>query len=330
MKTIVVTGGGGFIGSNLVAGLLARGTHRVIVCDRFGQDDKWLNLSKHAVAEILLPELLFDWLNVHHDDVEMIFHIGATSSTLEKNIDLVLVNNFSFSLRVWRWCVKHQKRLVYASSGSTYGDSTQGFDDDLSLEYLRKLKPLSGYGWSKHLFDSHVAGEVHHKRPVPPQWVGLKFFNAYGPNEYHKGDQQSVITKMALHAVQGGAVRLFRSMRPDYKDGGQKRDVIYVKDCTKVMLWLIDSPAVSGLFNLGTGQARTFEDMAHAIFAAINKKPSIHYIDMPENLADRYQYFTEARMQRLLDAGYKEPFTPLEDGVRDYVRHYLQQKDHYL
>jgi len=330
MKTILVTGGGGFIGSNLVAALLERGSHHVAVCDTFGSSEKWRNLSKHPVSEIIAPKQMFEWLDSHHQQVEMIYHLGSKSSTVEKDIDLILKHNFLLSLQVWRWCHAHGVRLIYASAAATYGDGHEGFDDSIDPAYLRRLKPMSGYGWSKHLFDMHVATAFAGGECALPQWVGLKIFNTYGPNEYHKEDQRSVISKIAPQAIQGASVKLFRSYNKDYPDGGQKRDVIYVKDTARVMMWLLDHTQVSGLFNLGTGKASTYNDMAKAIFAAINRPSNIHYFDMPHELVDNYQYVTEANMQRLRVAGYTEPFTPIEEGIRDYVQNYLLKEEHYL
>ena len=330
MKTILVTGGGGFIGSNLAAQLLARGTHNVVICDMFGHTEKWRNLGKHFASELISPELLFDWLARKGGEVEMIYHLGSVSSTTEHDVDLILKHNLHLSLDLWRWCNDNGVRLVYASASATYGAGQQGFDDNGDLDYLQTLRPLSGYGWSKHLFDVHVATAIAGGRAKLPQWVGLKLFNTYGPNEYHKGDQQSVIAKIAPHAIQGGAVSLFRSYNSNYPDGGQRRDVIYVKDVVRVLLWLLDNPKVSGLYNLGTGQASTFNDMARAIFAATRKEPRIRYIDMPETLVHKYQYLTEANVSKLRAAGYTDAFTSLEDGVRDYVQNYLTKDDPYL
>ena len=330
MKTILVTGGGGFIGSNLVAALLARGTHHIVVCDRFGTNEKWRNLSKHPVFEIIPPEQMFEWLEFNKQHIDIVYHLGAKSSTVEKDVDLVLKSNFTLSLKIWRWCNARGVRLVYASSYSTYGDGKQGFDDNIDLAYMNTLRPLNGYGWSKHIFDMHVAGCLARKECVLPQWVGVKLFNVYGPNEYHKEDQKSVVSNVALHAVQGGNVRLFRSYNPDYPNGGQKRDFIYVKDVVRVMLWLLDNPGVSGLLNVGTGKASTFNEMATALFAALNRSPNISYIDMPEDLVKKYQYFTEAKIDRLRASGYKEAFTPLADGVKDYVQNYLLKDDQYM
>lgn len=330
MKTILVTGGGGFIGSNLVAGLLERGTHDVVVCDRFGNGDKWRNLCKHAVSEVIEPGQMFAWLDANRDRLEMVFHLGAKSSTVEKNIDLVLENNFTLSLNLWRWCDANRVRLLYASSSATYGDGNQGFDDNMDPGYMRQLKPMSGYGWSKQLFDLHVVRATQRGDCKIPQWVGLKFFNVYGPNEYHKDDQRSVIAKMAPQALQGAAVRLFRSYNDKYPDGGQMRDVLYVKDAVQVMLWFLDHEDKSGLYNLGTGKAVSFNAMANAIYAAIGRPANIHYFDMPESLIPNYQYFTEANIGKLRAAGYVAPFTTLEDGVRDFVQHYLQKPDPYM
>lgn len=330
MKTILVTGGGGFIGSNLVAELLKRGTHNIVVCDTFGIGDKWRNLSKHPVHEIIAPHETFDWLENNRSDLEMIFHLGSLSSTTEDNIDMVVKNNFALSLKLWRWCNKHSVRLVYASAAATYGNGANGFDDSIDLAYLHSLTPLSGYGWSKHLFDTHVATAVVKNQVTIPQWVGFKFFNAYGPNEYHKEHQRSVISQIAPHAIEHSSIKLFRSYNPKYPDGGQMRDMIYVKDIAAVLLWCLDNPKVSGLFNLGSGKASTFNDMAIAILSALGHEGKISYIDMPPTLVKKYQYFTEAKMDKLRSAGYSTPFTSLADGVKDYVQNYLLKEDPYL
>lgn len=330
MKTILVTGGAGFIGSNLAAALSKRSDCNVVVCDRFGADDKWRNLKNHTVWDIVHPDQLEEWLAANRAQLELVFHLGAISSTTERDIDLILDTNLSLSLMLWRWCNKNEVRFIYTSSAATYGAGENGFDDDISLGYLNNLKPLSGYGWSKHLFDCHVAKCRERGDIRVPQWAALKVFNTYGPNEYHKDNQKSVISQIAPHALHGGSVRLFRSYNPRYPDGGQMRDVIYVKDCVEVMLWLLDHPNVSGMYNLGTGQARSFNDMARAIFTALGRQPNIHYMDMPETLIHHYQYFTEAKMDRLRAAGYSAPFTSVEDGTRDYVLNYLAKEDPYL
>jgi len=329
-KRILVTGGGGFIGSN-IAGDLAGGTdYRVVVADQFGATDKWRNLAKHAVYEIIAPSEIFYWLETNQSDLEAIVHMGAVSSTTEKDVDLILTNNFTLSRALWNWAATHGKRFIYASSAATYGNGNEGFTDELSMDYLSKLKPMNAYGWSKQLFDQFVSIATSRKDTLPKQWVGLKFFNVYGPNEYHKDDQRSVVAQIYPHAAMGRPVRLFKSHNPNYKDGGQLRDFVYVKDCVKVVRWLLDNPNINGLYNLGTGEARSFEDLAKATFAAVGKPPSITYNDMPEEIRPNYQYVTEANMTRLRAAGYSAPFYTLEAGVKDYIQHYLAQPDMYF
>ena len=326
---ILVTGGAGFIGSNLVAALEARGATEIAVVDRLGSDEKWRNLGKRELAAIVPPEEIDAWLARHAGTIDMVFHLGAVSATTERNADLVIASNFTLSLKLWDWCAATGARFVYASSGATYGDDARGFDDDGSLEALARLRPLNAYGWSKHLFDRRVARLVADGRPAPPQWAGLKFFNVYGPNEGHKGRMASVITHVLPQVLADEPAVLFRSHRPDYADGGQSRDFIHVDDCVAVMLWLMDRPEVSGLINVGTGRARSFADLVNAVFRAAGREPKIRYIDTPEDLRDRYQYFTEARIERLRAAGYAGQFIPLEEGVRRYVQDFLLTDDPY-
>jgi ADP-L-glycero-D-manno-heptose 6-epimerase len=326
---IVVTGGAGFIGSNLVATLEQQGVSAIAVCDRFGSDDKWRNLSRRELRALVTPERLFEFLDSHADQIEVIYHLGAISSTTETDVDLILQNNFTLSVDLWHWCTRHYVRLVYASSAATYGDGSEGFDDDGSLEGLARLQPLNAYGWSKHAFDRYVARAVAEGARTPPQWAGLKFFNVYGPNEYHKGEQASVISRLYPAIRSGQPARLFRSHRPDYQDGGQLRDFIWVEDCVQVMLWLGETRVVSGLFNVGTGKARSFLDLALATFRAADMEPTIEYIDMPESLRNRYQYFTQAQMERLRQVGYQAPFASLEDGIDRYVRTHLAAPNPY-
>ena len=330
MQTILITGGAGFIGSNIAAELCARGTHRIVVCDVLGSGDKWRNLRKHPIYEVIAPSNLFYWLDMFGSSLDAIVHMGAISSTTETNVDLFLETNQTLSTLLYRWCAESGKRFIYASSAATYGNGTQGFEDDASLAALNSLRPLNPYGWSKHLVDRYIATALELGETAPPQSAGLKFFNVYGPNEYHKEDQRSVVRVKFDDALAGKTVKLFKSYRADYHNGGQKRDFIYVKDCVNVVLWLLDNPGVSGLFNVGTGKARTFDELARALFAALGKQPSIDFFDMPETLRDKYQYFTEARMDRLRKAGYTAAFTSLEDGVRNYVQNYLLKDDPYL
>lgn len=328
-KRILVTGGAGFIGSN-IAGYFADHTeYPVAVCDHFGADDKWRNLSNHQIFEIVGPNELFYWLEDHDDRIEAIIHMGAISSTTETDVDLILDNNFSLSKALWDWCGEHSVRFIYASSAATYGDGSAGFMDGCDLESLKRLKPLNPYGWSKQLFDQFVAMSVAKDNATPPQWAGLKFFNVYGPNEYHKGSQRSVAHQIFPHAQHGRPVHLFKSYNPKYGDGEQMRDFIYVKDCVDVVQWLINNPSINGLYNLGTGKARSFADLAKAMFSALDQAPRINFIDMPENLKAKYQYFTEANMEQLRKAGYDKPFTSLEDGVKDYIQTYLLNENPY-
>lgn len=327
-SSILVTGGAGFIGSNIVAALAERGTP-VVVCDRLRHADKWRNLAKHELADLIAPEGLSQWLDDRGSTLDAIVHMGAISSTTETDADLIAEVNFRLSLAIWQWCSRHGTRLVYASSAATYGDGSAGFDDDATPEGLARLRPLNAYGWSKHLFDRRVIRGIDRGEPAPPQWVGLKFFNVYGPNEYHKGTMRSVVAQKYPLAAAAEPVTLFRSHHPDYPDGGQLRDFVFVDDCVDVVLWLLGHPHVSGLYNLGTGQARSFADLARALCVASGAPEEIEYVDMPDSLRGKYQYYTCARMDRLREAGYDRQFTSLEDGVRRYVQGFLAQPDPY-
>ena len=326
---IIVTGGAGFIGSNLLAALEARGATELVVNDRLGSDEKWRNIAKRELADIVPPDRLLGFLDAHAKDVEVIFHMGANSSTTERDVDSIVASNIMLSLDLWTWCAHHGKRLIYASSAATYGNGSQGFDDDGSVEGLASLRPLNPYGWSKHLVDRRIARLVADCAPCPSQWAGLKFFNAYGPNEFHKGDMRSLIAKNYARAAVGEPVRLFRSDHPDAEDGGPWRDFVWVGDCVKIMLWLYDNPAVNGLFNAGGGEARSFRELIGALFNAVGQTPNIEYVDMPDELAGKYQYYTKAGLDRLRAAGYDRPATTIEDGVAEYVRDYLSRPDPY-
>ena len=329
MFVIVITGGAGFIGSNLVAALEERGERDLVVSDRLGSDGKWRNIGKRELSAIVPPEALLDFLDDHGRETNILFHLGAISSTTESDADLIAATNFTLSQRLWEWAAATETRFIYASSAATYGDGAAGFDDEFSVAALARLRPLNAYGWSKHLFDRRVARLLEHHGQRPAQWAGLKFFNVYGPNEYHKGAMQSVAVQIYRRAANGEAARLFRSHRDGIPDGGQKRDFVYVRDAVDMMLWLYDHPAVNGLFNIGSGAARSFADLAQAIFRAMGREPRVDYIDTPLEIRDKYQYFTEARMDRLRAAGYDKSATSLEDGVADYVQSYLAAPDPY-
>jgi len=325
----VVTGGAGFIGSNIVAALAERAPGQVVISDRLGEGDKWLNLAKHEIADVVCPENLFDYLGSNEYGIQGIVHMGAISSTTELDADKIMRNNFRLSLDLWNWCTAHHVPLVYASSAATYGDGNQGFVDDETTDGLAELRPMNPYGFSKHLFDRRVARMVAEGKPKPPQWAGLKFFNVYGPNEYHKGKQQSVAAQVFRDLSDGKVATLFKSHHPEYADGGQLRDFIWVDDCVNVVLWLLDTPDVSGLFNCGTGQARSFLDLVNAVYRAMDREPVVNFVPTPIEIRDRYQYFTEAEMAKLSKAGYDRPFTPLEDGIAAYVRDFLAAPDPY-
>jgi len=329
-RMIVVTGGAGFIGSNIVARLVADDRYDVVVCDRLETADleKWKNLAKHPIADFWSPEVLFEQLERHAEAIEAVVHMGAISATTEPDADLILRTNFTLSRDLWDWCSIRDARLIYASSAATYGDGEQGFEDDDTLEGLSALRPLNAYGYSKLLFDQYAVRQSD-RGQSPSQWVGLKFFNVYGPNEGHKGSMKSVVAQIWPKVAAGETVSLFRSHHPDYPDGGQLRDFVFVDDVVDIVAWLLESPSVSGIFNAGSGQARSFDDLAKATFAAAGKPASIAYVDMPETIRDRYQYFTEARMDRIRAAGWPGQSTPLEEGVRRYVQDFLLTADPY-
>jgi ADP-L-glycero-D-manno-heptose 6-epimerase len=316
---ILITGGAGFIGSNLQKALFDRDLETVVL-DWLGDGAKWRNLAAHPPARLLPPDELDAFL-ASRPPIEMVFHLGAISETTATDGDLVWATNVELSLRLWKWCAHHGVRMVYASSAATYGDGAEGFDDDIVA--LDRLRPLNLYGWTKHAFDRAVARMIRDGGPRPPQWAGLKFFNVYGPNEYHKGSMVSVVKVKRDEIAAGHAPRLFRSDRPGLADGEQRRDFIWVGDIVDVLTFLLDSPGVNGLFNLGTGAARSYADLARAVCVASGVEPRVEFIDMPEKLRGQYQSFTEAPMSRLRAAGYNQPFTSLEEGVATYVRDFL-------
>jgi ADP-L-glycero-D-manno-heptose 6-epimerase len=324
---LLVTGGAGFIGSNLVAALNDAGRSDVAVCDVLGHDGKWRNLAKRQLVDIVPPSELMDWLKGRR--LEAIVHLGAISETTATDGDLVVETNFRLSMRLLDWCTANATPLIYASSASTYGDGVQGFRDDQSLDGLKTLRPMNLYGWSKHLFDLAVAGRLAKGERLPPQWDGLKFFNVFGPNEYHKGTMMSVLARRFDDVKTGRKVQLFKSHREGIADGDQRRDFIYVDDVVRVMMWLLATPSVSGLFNVGTGKARSFRDLMLAAYATLGTKPNIEYIDMPEQIRGSYQYFTQSDVDRLCNSGYNGGFTALEDAVSLYVKGFLDRPDRF-
>jgi ADP-L-glycero-D-manno-heptose 6-epimerase len=327
MLMFLVTGGAGFIGSNLVASLNEAGVTDVAVNDWLGTGDKWRNLAKRQLADVVPPADLMCWLEGRKLDA--VIHMGAISDTTAADGDAVMESNFRLSLRLLDWCTATRTPFIYASSAATYGDGSQGFVDDWSPDALRVLRPMNLYGWSKHLFDQLLVDRYVKKQSLPPRWVGLKFFNVYGPNEYHKGAMASVLSKVFDGARAGQPVRLFKSHRQGIADGDQRRDFIYVDDAVAVLRWFMDATRANGIFNVGTGKAESFRDMIVAMFKALGRAPDIAYVDMPENIRDQYQYFTQSSIGNLRRAGYDTVFTPLETAVDRYVNGYLACTDRY-
>jgi ADP-L-glycero-D-manno-heptose 6-epimerase len=324
---LLVTGGAGFIGSNVVAALNEAGRADVVVNDILGTDQRWRNLAKRRLADVVAPSDLMHWLDGRKLDA--VIHMGAISDTTATDADLVIETNFRTSMRLLDWCTAARVPFIYASSAATYGEGTAGFDDVWSPQALQQLRPMNLYGWSKHLFDQALVERFTKKEKLPPQWAGLKFFNVFGPNEYHKGEMMSLLAKRFDDAKAGKSIRLFKSDREGIADGEQKRDFVFVEDVVSVVLWLLKSGVPNGIFNVGTGTARSFKDLMSAMFVALGKAPNLEYIDMPPALRGTYQYFTQADVAKLQSAGYNAGFTPLEDAVRSYVTQYLDREDRY-
>ncbi len=322
---IVVTGGAGFIGSAFVWKLNEEGVDDIIIVDELGVTDKWKNLVNRRYFDYIHKDSFLDM--VRNDkvpfEVDAMIHMGACSSTTERDADYLVKNNYLYTRELAVWAMNKDIRFIYASSAATYGDGSQGFSDDDGA--TPRLKPINMYGYSKQLFDLGVL-----RLDLQSRVAGIKFFNVFGPNEYHKDDMRSVVHKSFGQIREKGKVALFKSHRPEYADGGQMRDFVYVKDCVDVLWWLFTNRKVTGIFNLGTGRARTWNDLVTAVFSAVGVKPRIEYIDMPEAIRNQYQYFTEARMEKLRGAGYAAPFTSLEEAVRDYIQSYLLKADPYL
>ncbi len=334
--TIIVTGAAGFIGSCMVQFLNENAYRNIIIVDDFGVEEKRRNWENKQFAQAIERQSLFEWLATNNPKIDAVIHLGARTDTTEFNYAIHQALNVEYSQNIWQYCTDNQVPLIYASSAATYGGGEFGYDDNHELPF--QLQPLNPYGVSKNEFDKWAIQQTE----TPPFWAGLKFFNIYGPNEYHKGRMASVIWHSFNQIKAYGLVKLFRSHNPNFKDGEQLRDFVYVKDLVKVMLWMMEasekltvkcetsenftshiSHLTSGLYNLGTGTARSFYDLASATFRGLDLKPNIEFIDMPLDIRDKYQYFTEANVQKLHEAGYIEPFYTLEAGVDDYVRNYL-------
>jgi len=331
---LIVTGGAGFIGSALITALNQRDITDILIVDELGSDEKWKNLRKLSFVDYLekddfLEMVLADKIN---SAVEAIFHLGACSKTTETNCSYLIKNNYEYSKLLTQWATDSNIRFIYASSAATYGDGSKGFSDN--HDELEKLIPLNMYGYSKHLFDLWVK-----RTRLLSKVVGLKYFNVFGPNEYHKAEMRSFVIKAFEQINATGGVRLFKSYKVgshfpnclengvpgEYADGEQKRDFLYVKDAVDMTLFFLDNPKIAGIYNIGTGKARTWNDLAKAVFAAMDKKANIEYIDMPESIRNQYQYFTEADISKLCSVGYKKQTTPLEDAIKDYIQNYLQK-----
>ncbi|XPV76750.1 MAG: ADP-glyceromanno-heptose 6-epimerase [Desulfovibrio sp.] len=321
----IITGGAGFIGSAMIWQLNQMGIDDILVVDNLAKTDKWKNLVNLRYEDYLHRDQFLKLIMEGDDpfDTKAVIHMGATSSTTEPDCDFLMENNYRYTQMVCRFCLTHDARFINASSAATYGDGSLGFDDDHSK--IHQWRPLNMYGYSKQLFDLWAL-----KGRVLDKLVSLKFFNVYGPNEYHKGNMRSVICKAYQQITETSTMKLFKSYHPDYEDGGQLRDFVYVKDCCDLMGWLLEHPEVNGTFNVGTGNARSWNDLARSVFKALDVEPQIHYIDMPEVLRGKYQYYTRAEMAKLRAAGYDKPFTTLEEGAKDYVQSYLAKEDPFL
>jgi ADP-L-glycero-D-manno-heptose 6-epimerase len=318
----LVTGGAGFIGSNVVSTLAALGA-RVVIVDRFGCGDKWRNVAKARIHDFVTIEALEAWLERNRQDIAGVIHMGAISATTETDCDLIIRNNFRLTIDLWSWCTRTDTPFIYASSAAVYGNGAMGFQDLEDASALGALRPLNPYGWSKLASDRRILAD----KQAPSKWAGLRFFNVYGPNEYHKETMRSVVAVNYPKVARGEAISLFRSCRPDYADGCQMRDFVWVGDCVGVILWMLRNPFPPGVYNVGSGMARSWLELADALFSACGKDPRIDFIDMPPALQGKYQYYTCADIAKLRAAGYSAAMTGIEAGIAKYVSSYLAQDD---
>jgi ADP-L-glycero-D-manno-heptose 6-epimerase len=327
-ESIVVTGAAGFIGSNVVAALNEAGNDDLILCDRLREDQRWLNLRKRSFRDLVHPEELITYLTCWKRPPKALIHLGANSSTTSIDGDELMRVNFRATLNLLDYCTEKGVNFIYASSAATYGDGANGFIDEFSLTALKKLRPLNLYAFSKHLIDKIIAERSEKGLPLPPKCIGLKYFNVYGQNEYHKGDMISVVGKNYSKVLAGEPIELFKSHREGIEDGAQHRDFIYVDDAVSVTLWFLERGPNHGLYNVGTGEGATFREMAEALCAALGKPPEIRYAPMPHSIRDRYQYYSRASLENLRSAGYSERFSDIEEGVSRYAA-YLGSADRY-
>lgn len=325
----IVTGATGFIGSNLLYAMQQNGYGNIVAVDDFGNGNKWRNIAKRGALRFVLPNQLDDFLTNHANKIKAVLHLGAISSTTETDVDKIVTNNFQLTVSLFEFCTAHNIPLIYASSAATYGAGEHGFVDRDDLLFLSSLQPLNPYGWSKNAVDKYLASKLN-KSSNQTQIVGLKFFNVYGPNEYHKGMQMSVVRHFFEQYRNTGKVRLFKSYRDGYADGEQRRDFVWVGDCVSVMLWMLEHPQVNGLFNVGTGNATSYNTVAESIARSMGIEQKIEYIEMPDSVRNQYQYFTEADLTKLCSVGYNKPFTSVPEGVEKYVRGFLATDDIYL
>jgi len=320
MSYIIVTGGAGFIGANVVKRLNELGEEKIFIVDNLSNSEKWKNLVDLSFEDYIHKDKFIDELkkNKFRLSVKAIIHLGARSSTTERDVDFLMENNYEYTKELAKWSIKNNVRFIYASSAATYGDGSIGFSDNHDL--IPKLRPLNAYGYSKQIFDLWAL-----KKGLLDKIVGLKYFNVFGPRENHKGDMRSMVLKAYEQIKRDGKIRLFKSYNPQYKDGEQLRDFIYVKDAVEMTLFFLENPKLNGIFNVGTGIPRSWNDLAKAVFSALRTNPNIEYVDMPEEIRGKYQYFTKAEMEKIRKSGYTKPILSLEEAVKDYILNYLEK-----